>query len=59
MATRAIPWAVWPWAVALPFGLLVYLFAPEQVPLINFPTALLTMSAVMFAATLVNRRVPV
>jgi hypothetical protein len=43
-----IPWAVWPCAVALPLGLLVYLLAPEQVALINFPSALLSVSAVMF-----------
>jgi len=43
-----IPWAVGPCAVALPFGLLVYLLAPEQVALINFPTALLSVSAVIF-----------
>jgi len=54
-----LPWAVWPFILALPFGLLVYLLAPEQVAFINFPSALLTVSAVMFMATLVNRRDPV
>jgi hypothetical protein len=47
LATR-LPWAVWPWVIALPFGLLVYVLAPEQVTLINFPTALLAVSAAMF-----------
>ncbi|HEX4139763.1 MAG TPA: glycosyltransferase family 87 protein [Candidatus Methylacidiphilales bacterium] len=54
-----VPWAVWPCALALPFGLLVYLFAPEQVVIINFPSALLAISAVLFMVPLVNRRDPV
>ncbi len=54
-----VPWAIWPCALALPFGLLIYIFAPEQVAAINFPTALLAIGAVMFMATLVNRREPV
>jgi len=48
VAAAKMPWAVWPCAVALPFGLLVYGAAPEQVAVINFPTALLSASAVMF-----------
>lgn len=43
-----IPWAAWLCAVALVLGVLVYLFAPEQVVLINLPTALLAVSAGMF-----------
>jgi hypothetical protein len=43
-----IPWAAWPCALALPIGLLVYLFAPEDKALINVPTALFTLSAAMF-----------
>jgi len=58
VATK-LPWAVWPIALALPFGLLVYVLAPEQVPFINLPSALLAISAVMFMAILVNRRDPV
>jgi hypothetical protein len=58
VATK-LPWAVWPIALSLPFGLLVYVLAPEQVAFINFPSALLAVSAVMFMATLVNRRDPV
>jgi hypothetical protein len=54
-----VPWAVWPCALALPFGLLDYLFAPEQVVIINFPSALLAIGAVLFMAALVNRREPV
>jgi hypothetical protein len=54
-----IPWAIWPCAIALPFGLLDYLVAPVQVAAINFPTALLTIAAVMFVAPLAHRRVPV
>ena len=54
-----VPWAIWPCALALPFGLLVYVFAPEWVTVINFPTALLAVSAVMFVVTLVNRRDPI
>jgi hypothetical protein len=54
-----VPWAVWPCALALPFGLMVWFFAPEQVVIINFPSALLAIGAVMFTATLVNRRDPV
>ena len=43
-----IPWAAWPCVVALPVGLLIYLFAPEQPALINLPTALFTIGAAMF-----------
>jgi hypothetical protein len=59
VTAATIPWAVWPCAIALPFGLLVYLYAPEQVAAINFPTALFTISAVMSMVPLVNRRIPV
>jgi hypothetical protein len=41
------PWAVLPCALALPFGILVYVFVPEQVAAINFPAALLTLSAAL------------
>ena len=47
-AMGKIPWAVWPCAIALPAGVLNYLIAPEQPVLINFPTALFTISAAMF-----------
>jgi hypothetical protein len=43
-----IPWAFWPGALALPVGLLVYLVAPEAPELINLPTALFAVAAVMF-----------
>jgi Na+/proline symporter len=46
-----IPWGIWPCAAALPVGVLVYLAAPEQVALINLPTALLTVGAVMFVCS--------
>ncbi len=58
VATK-FPWTALPCVIALPFGLLIYLLTPEQVPLINFPSALFATSAVLFMATLVNRRDPV
>jgi hypothetical protein len=59
VVAASLPWAIWPIGLALPFGLLVYVLAPEQVAFINFPSALMAVSAVMFMATLVNRRDPV
>jgi hypothetical protein len=42
------PWAAWPCVLALPVGWGVYAFAPEQVALINLPTALFTLGAILF-----------
>jgi len=42
-----IPWAVWPCAVALPVGWVVYGFDINWPWLINLPTALYTLSAVL------------
>jgi hypothetical protein len=47
-ARGKIPWPLRPCVAALPAGLLVYVFAPEQPALINFPTALFTVSAALF-----------
>jgi hypothetical protein len=47
-ALGKMPWVAWPCAMALPAGLLVYLFAPEQPALINLPTALFTLGAALF-----------
>jgi hypothetical protein len=49
VATTRLPWAVWPCALALPIGWAVYAFAPEQVGLINLPTVLFALSAVVTA----------
>jgi hypothetical protein len=42
------PWAAWPCALALPLGWAVYAFGPEQAWLINLPTALFTLGAILF-----------
>jgi hypothetical protein len=46
VATK-FPWAAWPCVIALPVGWVVYVFAPEQAWLINLPTALFTLGAVL------------
>ena len=57
-AMGKILWAIGPCAIALPFGVLVYLLAPEQPTVINFPTALFTIGAVI-VCVLPSRTVPV
>lgn len=47
LATTSLPWAVWPCALALPIGWAVYVFVPEQVGLINLPTLLFALGAVV------------
>jgi hypothetical protein len=49
VVAKKFPWAAWPCAVALPLGWAVYGFAPEEVWLINLPTALFTLGAVLAA----------
>lgn len=41
------PWAAWPCALALPLGWASYAFAPKQAWLINLPTALFTLGAIL------------
>jgi hypothetical protein len=48
ITTRPFPWAAWPCAIALPLGWAVYAFSPEQAWIINVPTALFTVGAVLF-----------
>ncbi len=45
LAAARVPWSLWIAAAAVPLGLLVYIFAPEQTALINLPTALLIAAA--------------
>jgi hypothetical protein len=45
VAAKSFPWTAWPSAVALPIGLAIYLFSPEQTWLINLPTMLFTLTA--------------
>jgi len=45
---RKFPWAAWPCAAGLPLGWAVYGFAPEEVWLINLPTAFFTLGAILF-----------
>jgi hypothetical protein len=45
---KDFPWAAWPFVLAVPTGLAIYMFAPENDALINLPTALLTASAAGF-----------
>ena len=45
----AWPCAIWPCAAALPLGWAVYAFAPDQAWLINLPTALFTLGAIIAA----------
>ena len=40
------PWVAWPAVVALPMGLWIYAYSPDQPWLINVPTALFAVSAV-------------
>jgi len=47
VASTRFPWTAWPYAFALPVGWLVYAFAPEQAWLINLPTALFTLGAIL------------
>jgi hypothetical protein len=42
------PWAAWPCVLGLPVGWAVYAFAPEQGWLINLPTALFALGAILF-----------
>jgi hypothetical protein len=51
IAATQFPWPVWPGAFALPIGWIVYVFAPEQNWLINLPTALFALSAILIAAS--------
>jgi hypothetical protein len=55
VVAKKFPWAEWPCAVALPLGWAVYGFAPEQVWLINLPTALFTLGAILFLFLFDNR----
>ena len=48
VAAKTFPWAAWPCVAALPIGLAIYLFSPELPWLINLPTLLFTVSAVLF-----------
>jgi hypothetical protein len=48
LTTTRFPWAAWPCALALPLGWAVYAFAPEQAWLINLPTALFMLGAILF-----------
>jgi hypothetical protein len=45
--TMRFPWAAWPCALALPLGWAAYGFAPTQAWLINLPTALFTIGAIL------------
>ncbi len=56
LAAARVPWSLWIAAAAVPIGLLVYIFAPEQTALINLPTALLMAAAL--AALVENFRSP-
>jgi hypothetical protein len=49
------PMAAWPCVLALPVGWYVYIWAPEQTWLINLPTALFTLGAVLFLFLFNNR----
>ena len=48
ISARKFPWEVWPCVLALPMDWAVYAFAPEQAGLINLPTALFTLGAILF-----------
>jgi hypothetical protein len=48
LASDRFPRAAWPCAIGLPVGWAIYVFAPERPSLINLPTLLLTISAVLF-----------
>jgi len=50
IASRRIPWAAWPCVLALPAGWAVYVLAPEQAWVIDVPTALFALGAVLTAA---------
>jgi len=47
VASTRFPWAAWPCALALPVGWAVYALAPEQAWLINLPSALFTLGAIV------------
>ena len=49
VASTRSPWASWPCALALPIGWAVHGFEPEQAWLINLPSALFTVGAIMAA----------
>jgi len=53
---KEIPWAAWPCALALPVGWAVYAYAPEQAWLINLPSALFTLGAVLFLFSATSHR---
>ena len=42
-----LPWAAWPCVLALPVGWAVYAWQPDQAWLINFPSALFTVAAIV------------
>jgi hypothetical protein len=48
LMAKEFPWAAWPGVLALPVGWAVYAFVPEQAWLIDLPTALFTLGAILF-----------
>jgi Glycosyltransferase family 87 len=47
ITTTRISWIAWPCALALPIGWAIYIFAPEQAGLINLPTILFLLNAIL------------
>ncbi len=45
---RAIPWGAWPCLLALPVGLALYIYAPVDKWMINTPSFLFTVGAILF-----------
>lgn len=48
IGSTRFPWAAWPCLLALPLGFGIYAWAPEQAWLINLPTLLFTIGAILF-----------
>ncbi|MCE0484103.1 MAG: glycosyltransferase 87 family protein [Methylacidiphilales bacterium] len=58
IGTTRFPWPAWACALALPIGLGIYAFVPDQAWLINLPTLLFILSAILFLFLFNNDRVP-
>jgi hypothetical protein len=48
VVAKKFPWAAWPCVAAVPLGWAVYGLMPEEVWLINLPTAFFALGAVLF-----------